>query len=797
MEKINIDPEILDILSRIADASNQEEVEMILSAVDSRLLQVYRQSMGTDISAGSGDEWSLIDVFATNDPEKQELVIEDEDANQMRYLLRLRNIGISETLDAGKTTFTEHILRHSDTTDKTANTSDRNSHSDWIEQEKDRDISIPSVAVSCQWSLPEHETPGKNDKYNLNIIDIPRHLEFTGEMERSLRAVDGLLLLFSAIKGVEPQIENLWLRAEEYHLPRICFINKMDHTSVDFIWGIHEIEQTLGRQVVLLQLPLVSGDGFSGLVDLVKMNARIWKVTNGDLIHSDIPIPDEMKEEAAIGREKLIAAIQDYDERLLEKFFDDPATITETELHEAIRKATLDLEIVPVMFGAGFKNIGIHQVLDAVCRYLPSPADIGAVIGADPKTGEITTREPDLKEPFSAFAFKIINDPFTERLTFIRCYSGKLIEGNYLQNIRSGRSEPINRIVKIFGNKKKQVSSITAGEIGVIVGLHDIRSGDTLCDGANPVVFKNMFIHEPVVSLVIQPKTQADLDKMNAAISRLMEEDPDLQINVDTEIGQATLRGMSELHLETSIDRMKREFKINLNIGASQVNYKETFQTTVEHHQVFKEFSGGRGRYADIQFTIGPADYAWLEANPGEPLQFINDIPGNTIPNVFEPAIRKGFESAMTKGVMAGYPMANMKVRVFGGNYHPVDSDNYSFEMCAKAGFREAGRKAKPTLLEPVMKLNVVIPEQYMGDVIGDLNRRRGLLEGIDNQGFKMMIIAQVPMSELLGYAIQLHALASGRAGINTMIFSHYAQVPGNVAEEVVAKDSVKMKTKY
>jgi elongation factor G len=508
----------------------------------------------------------------------------------------------------------------------------------------------------------------------------------------------------------------------------------------------------------------------------------------------EIPVPEDMKDDVEFWRQNLIESIAEYDDKLMEKFFDDPNTITQDELHEAIRKATIDLSIVPMMCGSSFKNKGVQTALDAVCRYLPSPVDIEAVTGVNPDTGEEETRKPDAKAPFAALAFKIMTDPFVGRLAFFRVYSGHLDAGSYVLNVRSGKKERISRIMKMFANKQNPIDFIEAGDIGAAVGFKEIKTGDTLCDENHPITLENMFIPEPVIAIAIEPKTQADVDKMGMAISKLVEEDPTLRVNTDEDTGQTILRGMGELHLEIIIDRMKREFKVEVNQGAPQVAYKEAFKKTVEHRETLKKQTGGRGKFADIVFEIGPADEEWLKENPdSKGFQFINDIFGGSIPREFIQPIQKGFEAAMSTGVLASYPVENVKVRIFDGSYHQVDSDGMSFELCAKAGFREAGRKAQPVLLEPIMKVEVITPDQYMGDVTGDLNRRRGMLEGMDTRGNAQVIKAKVPLSEMFGYVTQLRSLSSGRA-TSTMEFSHYSPAPTNIAEEVIAKVKGKVK---
>ncbi|MBS1621835.1 MAG: elongation factor G, partial [Bacteroidetes bacterium] len=501
----------------------------------------------------------------------------------------------------------------------------------------------------------------------------------------------------------------------------------------------------------------------------------------------EIPVPDDMKEEADEWRAHLVEAVAEYDDNLMEKFFDNPDSINENEIHEAIRKATIDLSIVPMLCGSSFKNKGVQTALDAVCRYLPSPVDIEDVKGVNPNTGEEITRKPDAKEPFSALAFKIMTDPFVGRLAFFRCYSGHLDAGSYVLNVRSGKKERISRIMKMFANKQNPIEFIEAGDIGAAVGFKEIKTGDTLCDEDNPIVLENMFIPEPVISVAVEPKTQADVDRMGMAIAKLIEEDPTLKVRTDEETGQTVLSGMGELHLEIIVDRMKREFKVEVNQGAPQVAYKEAFGTTIEHREVLKKQTGGRGKFADIVFELGPVDAEWKAENPDKNFQFVNDLFGGSIPREYVPAIQKGFEQSMVNGVLANYPVNNMKIRVFDGSFHAVDSDSMSFELCAKSGFREAARRAKPILLEPIMKVEVVTPDQYMGDVTGDLNRRRGMLEGMDSRAGAQVIKAKVPLSEMFGYVTQLRSLSSGRAS-STMEFSHYAPAPNNIAEEVIAK---------
>jgi elongation factor G len=706
-----------------------------------------------------------------------------------------RNFGIAAHIDAGKTTTTERILRYTGMIHKIGEVHDGAATTDWMEQEKERGITITSAAVSCQWNFPTvlGKATADTKKYYFNIIDTPGHVDFTVEVERSMRVLDGLIALFSAVDGVEPQSETVWRQANRYKVPRIGFVNKMDRSGADFLMVVRQVKEMLGAKAVPLQLPIGAEDNFKGVVDLIKMKGIIWHMETEGMTFDEIPVPEDMVEEANEWRQNLIEAVAEYDDKLLEKFFDDPSSISEDEVHEAIRKACIDLSIVPMMCGSSFKNKGVQTALDAVCRYLPAPVDIDAVEGINPDNGETVVRKPEASEPFAALAFKIMTDPFVGRLAFFRVYSGHLDAGSYVLNVRSGKKERISRIMKMFANKQNPIDFIEAGDIGAAVGFKEIKTGDTLCDEDHPIVLENMFIPEPVISVAVEPKAQADVDRMGMAIAKLVEEDPTLRVKTDEETGQTILSGMGELHLEIIVDRMRREFKVEVNQGAPQVAYKEAFQSTIEHRETLKKQTGGRGKFADIVFEMGPADEEWLKENPGKQMQFVNDIFGGSIPREFVPAIQKGFEQSMSSGILANYPVEHMKIRVFDGSFHQVDSDSMSFELCAKSGFREAGRKAKPVLLEPIMRVEVITPEQYMGDVTGDLNRRRGMLEGMDSRAGAQVIKAKVPLSEMFGYVTQLRSLSSGRAS-STMEFSHYNPAPNNIAEEVIAR--VKGKTK-
>jgi elongation factor G len=699
-----------------------------------------------------------------------------------------RNFGIAAHIDAGKTTTTERILYYTGVNHKIGEVHDGAATMDWMAQEQERGITITSAATTCFWNFPTIQGQKNADtkQYKFNIIDTPGHVDFTVEVERSLRVLDGLLALFCAVSGVEPQSETVWRQANRYKVPRIGFVNKMDRAGADFLNVVKQIKEMLGAKAVPLQLPIGAEDDFTGVVDLIQMKGIIWEDETKGMTYKEIPIPADMMDEVKEWRQHLIEAVAEYDDKLLEKFFEDPNTISEDEIHEAIRKATIDISIIPMMCGSSFKNKGVQTALDAIVRYLPAPFDVEPVKGINPDTGEELIRKPDAKEPFAALAFKIMTDPFVGRLAFFRVYSGHLDSGSYVLNTRTGKNERISRIMQMHANKQNPVDFIEAGDIGAAVGFKDIKTGDTLCNEDNPIVLESINFPEPVISIAVEPKTQADVDKMGMAIAKLVEEDPTLKVKTDEETGQTILSGMGELHLEIIVDRMKREFKVEINQGAPQVAYKEAFQKSVEHREVLKKQTGGRGKFADIVFELGPADEEFLKEDKGH-YQFVNDLFGGSIPREFVPAIQKGFESSMTSGVLANYPVENMKIRVFDGSFHAVDSDSMSFELCAKGGFREAAKKAKPVLLEPIMKVEVITPDQYMGDVTGDLNRRRGMLEGMDSKNNAQVIKAKVPLSEMFGYVTQLRSLSSGRA-TSTMEFSHYSPAPANIAEEVIAK---------
>ena len=691
-----------------------------------------------------------------------------------RDLKYTRNIGIAAHIDAGKTTTTERILYYAGVSHKIGEVHDGAATMDWMEQEQERGITITSAATTVNWEY-------RGNKYHINIIDTPGHVDFTVEVNRSLRVLDGLVFLFSAVDGVEPQSETNWRLANNYNVARIGFVNKMDRSGADFLAVCRQVKEMLGSNAVALQLPIGAEDDFKGVVDLVNFRGIEWNEHDKGMTFREVPIPDDMLEEATEYREKLLEAVAEYDESLMEKYFDDPNTITEEEILNALRKATIDMAIVPMLCGSSFKNKGVQTMLDYVMALCPSPLDKESIKGTNPDTGEETARKPDEKEPFAALAFKIATDPYVGRLCFIRAYSGVLESGSYVYNTRSNNKERISRIFQMHANKQNAIERLGAGDIGAVVGFKDIKTGDTLCAQDAKIVLEAMDFPEPVIGYAIEPKTQADADKMGMAIGKLVEEDPTLQVHTDQETGQTILRGMGELHLEIIMDRLKREFKVEINQGAPQVAYKETITKSVEHRETYKKQSGGRGKFGDIVFEIGPR----TDEKTG--LEFVNAIVGGVIPKEFIPAIQKGFEEAMKDGVLAGFPIESMKVRLFHGSYHEVDSDALSFELAARQGFKEAARKCAPKLLEPIMALEVITPDEYTGPVTGDLNRRRGLMKGMDTKAGSQVVKADVPLSELFGYVTDLRTLTSGRATAN-LTFSHYEQVPQNLADGIIAK---------
>lgn len=697
-----------------------------------------------------------------------------------RDLTLTRNIGIAAHIDAGKTTTTERILYYSGVNHKLGEVHDGASTMDWMVQEAERGITITSAATTVPWKY-------RNKNYQINIIDTPGHVDFTVEVNRSLRILDGLVFLFSAVDGVEPQSETNWRLANNYNVARIGFVNKMDRSGADFLKVVKQVRDMLGSHAVPLQLPIGAEDQFKGVVDLINFRGMVWNEHDKGMTYEVVEIPADMLEEAKEWREKLLEAVSEYDDSLMEKFFEDPTQITEREILDALRKAVVDMKIVPMVCGSSFKNKGVQTMLDLVMELLPSPMDKESIKGTNPNTGEEVSRKPSYDEPFAALAFKIATDPFVGRLAFMRAYSGKLDAGSYVLNTRSGNKERISRIFQMHANKQNPIESLGAGDIGAAVGFKDIKTGDTLCDEKNPIVLEAMNFPEPVIGLAIEPKTQADVDKLGMSLAKLAEEDPTFRVHTDEDTGQTVISGMGELHLEIIVDRLKREFKVECNQGAPQVSYKENIQTAVTHREVYKKQSGGRGKFADIQFELipGSAD------KPG--LEFVNEIVGGAIPKEFIPSIEKGFKAAMQNGVLAGYAIESLKVRLFDGSFHAVDSDALSFELAAKMGFKEAARKANPVLLEPIMKIEVLTPEENMGDVIGDLNKRRGQLEGMDTRAGSQVIKAKVPLAEMFGYVTQLRTLSSGRA-TSTMEFDHYAEAPRNVQEEVLAKVNGKAK---
>ncbi len=689
-----------------------------------------------------------------------------------------RNFGISAHIDAGKTTTTERILYYTGVNHKIGEVHDGAATMDWMVQEQERGITITSAATTCFWNY-------RNNKYKLNIIDTPGHVDFTVEVNRSLRILDGLVFLFSAVDGVEPQSETNWRLANNYNVSRIGFVNKMDRQGADFLNVVKQVREILGGNAIPLQLPIGSEDTFKGVVDLINNRGIVWNEADKGMTYTEVPIPDEMKDEVAEWREKLLESVSEFDDKLMEKYFENPDSITEAEVLTALRQACLANKIVPMVCGSSFKNKGVQTMLDLVMELMPSPLDKEKIKGTNPDTGEETFRKPDVKEPFAALAFKIATDPFVGRLAFFRAYSGHLDAGSYVLNTRSGNKERISRIFQMHANKQNSIEFIEAGDIGAAVGFKDIRTGDTLCDEKSPIVFEAMTFPEPVIGIAIEPKTQADLDKLGVALNKLSEEDPTFKVQTDEDSGQTVISGMGELHLEVIVDRLKREFKVEVNQGAPQVAYKESIKGTIEHREVYKKQTGGRGKFADIKIIISQVDEDWDVAK--NPLQFVNEIVGGNIPKEYIPSVEKGFKAAMVNGVLAGYPMDSLKVRLIDGSYHAVDSDSLSFEICARTAFREALPKCKPVLLEPIMKVEVITPEQNMGDVVGDLNKRRGQIEGMDSKGNSQVVKAKVPLSEMFGYVTQLRTITSGRAS-STMEFSHYTDAPKGIADEVVAK---------
>jgi len=693
-----------------------------------------------------------------------------------RNLKFTRNIGIAAHIDAGKTTTTERILYYTGASHKIGEVHDGAATMDWMEQEQERGITITSAATTVFWKY-------KEDDYHINIIDTPGHVDFTVEVNRSLRVLDGLVFLFSAVDGVEPQSETNWRLADNYKVARIGFVNKMDRAGSDFLNVCKQVKEMLGTKAVPLQLPIGSEENFRGVVDLVENKAMVWNEEDQGMTFEEIEIPEDMVDEVAEYREMLVEAVAEYDDGLMEKYFEDPDSITKDEIIAALRAATIDMAFVPMLCGSAFKNKGVQTMLDYVMELLPSPLDKNEIVGINPDTEEETKRLPTVEDPFTALAFKIATDPFVGRLCFIRSYSGTLDSGSYVFNTRTGKKERISRIFQMHANKQNQIDTLHCGDIGAVVGFKDIKTGDTLCDEKNKIVLESMDFPDPVIGYAIEPKAQADVDRLGMSIAKLVEEDPTLVVETDHETGQTILKGMGELHLDIIIDRLRREFKVEINQGAPQVAYKEAIRTKVEHKEVYKKQSGGRGKFADIVFDLSPVDEDFKETG----LQFVNAIKGGIIPKEFIPAIEKGFKQAMVNGPLAGYPLDSMKVRLYHGSFHDVDSDSLSFELAARMGFKAAAKKASPVLLEPVMAVEVITPDEYTGSVTGDLNKRRGIMKGMDTRGVSQVVKADVPLSALFGYVTDLRTITSGRATAN-LTFSHYDSVPKNIAEAVISE---------
>lgn len=693
-----------------------------------------------------------------------------------KALQNTRNIGIMAHIDAGKTTTTERILFYTGITHRIGEVHDGAATMDWMVQEQERGITITSAATTTFWKYNDQD-------YKINIIDTPGHVDFTVEVERSLRVLDGAVAVFCAVGGVEPQSETVWRQADKYNVPRMAFINKMDRSGADFFSVINQIKERLGANAVPVQIPIGAEENFQGVIDLIENKAIVWHEDEKTGTRYElVEIPSELKAEADDWRGKLIEAVAEYDDALLERFFEDPDSITKEEMIAVIRKATIDMTITPVLCGSAFKNKGVQRLLDAIVAYLPSPVDVGSVKGINPKNDEEVERKPEASEPLSALAFKIATDPYVGRLAFIRVYSGKIESGSYVMNVRTGKRERISRLFQMHANKQNPKDVIEAGDICAAVGFKDLRTGDTLCDEKHQITLESMDFPAPVIGIAVEPKTQKDLDKLNIALQKLAEEDPTFTVKVDQDSGQTVISGMGELHLEILLDRLVREFKVECNQGAPQVAYKECITATVAHREVFKKQSGGRGKFADIQVEVGPVD----EGQPSG-LQFVDKIKGGNIPKEYIPSIEKGFKEAMYNGVLAGYPVDSLKVTLLDGSYHDVDSDQLSFEIAAKMAFKHACVKASPKLLEPIMSAEVVTPEEYMGDIIGDFNRRRGKVEGMENKGGARVIKAKVPLAEKFGYVTVLRTISSGRA-TSSMEFSHYEEVPTSIAQEVVEK---------
>ncbi len=686
-----------------------------------------------------------------------------------------RNFGIMAHIDAGKTTTSERILFYTGKTHKIGEVHDGGATMDWMAQEQERGITITSAATTAYWNY-------NGNKYKFNLIDTPGHVDFTAEVERSLRVLDGAVATYCAVGGVEPQSETVWRQADKYNVPRIGYVNKMDRSGADFFEVVRQMKDVLGASPVVLAVPIGAEENFKGLVDLIKMKAILWHDETMGAEYEEDEIPADMVDECNEWRSKLVEIAAEQDEDLMEKYFEDPESLTNEEIVAAIRKGTLALNIVPMTCGSSFKNKGVQTLLDFVCMFLPSPLDTPAIEGVNPETGETETRQPSEDEKTAALAFKIATDPYVGRLTFFRVYSGKVEAGSYIYNVRSGKKERVSRLFQMHSNHQNPVEVIGAGDIGAGVGFKDIHTGDTLADEGAPITLESMDFPDPVIGIAVEPKTQKDLDKLSNGLAKLAEEDPTFTVRTDEQSGQTVISGMGELHLDIIIDRLKREFKVECNQGKPQVNYKEAITKTVNLREVYKKQSGGRGKFADIIINLGPRDEDYNET----PLQFINSVTGGNIPKEFIPSVQKGFEAAMKNGVLGGFPMDSLKVELVDGSFHPVDSDQLSFEIAAQLAYKACCAKAKPVLMEPIMKLEVVTPEENMGDVIGDLNKRRGQVEGMDTTRTGARLVkAMVPLAEMFGYVTALRTITSGRA-TSSMTYHHHAPVSTGVAKAVL-----------
>ena len=695
-----------------------------------------------------------------------------------RDLHLTRNIGIMAHIDAGKTTTSERILFYTGKTHKIGEVHDGAATMDWMAQEQERGITITSAATTCNWNY-------NGKQYKINLIDTPGHVDFTAEVERSLRVLDGAVATYSAADGVQPQSETVWRQADKYNVPRIGYVNKMDRSGADFFETVQQMKDILGANPVVIQVPIGAEENFKGLVDLIKMKAILWHDETMGAEYDVEDIPADLEAECDEWRNKLLEAAAEYDEALMEKYFDDPNSITEEEIIAAIRKGTISMACTPMLLGSSYKNKGVQPLLDYVCAFLPAPVDVEVIKGTNPDTDEEEDRKPSEDEPTSALAFKIATDPYMGRLVFFRVYSGKITAGSYVFNPRSGKKERISRLFQMNSNKEIPMESIDAGDIGAGVGFKDIRTGDTLCSEDAPIVLESMTFPDTVISIAVEPKSQADVAKLDNGLAKLAEEDPTFTVRTDEQSGQTIISGMGELHLDIIIDRLKREFKVECNQGKPQVNYKEAITKTVNLREVYKKQSGGRGKFADIIVNVGPVDDDWDIAKDGG-LQFVNEVKGGNIPKEFIPSIQKGFENAMKNGILGGYPMDSLKVTVLDGSFHPVDSDQLSFEIAALQAFKNACAQAKPVLMEPIMKLEVVTPEENMGDVIGDLNKRRGQVEGMEEARSGARVVkAQVPLSEMFGYVTALRTITSGRA-TSSMEYDHHAPLSSSIAKAVL-----------